>query len=166
MARPYSPRWAFAARRSRVVPFCPPMSRSGDEAVQKGLEGGGRVRGEPAVDGAGLDDGAARCAEPAEPAAEAAERRKTPAGLAAAHPAHGVERGGDGAQVERGRERQQALLVQPPRGLEVVGRLAVDDDADVEELLALHLRDAAQDDVLVAGGGHAAPPGSQAPGLA
>ena len=41
-----------------------------------------------------------------------------------------------------------------PAGVEVVGRLAVEHHADVDELLALHARDAAQHDVLV--GLHAA----------
>ena len=52
-------------------------------------------------------------------------------------------------------ERLQPVGVDVPDGVEVVGRLAVEHHADVDELLAVDARHAAEHDVLV--GVHAAP---------
>ena len=65
-------------------------------------------------------------------------------------------RGVDAVDVEGGPERGEAGGVDAAVRGEVVGALAVQRDPDVDELLAVRARDAAQDDVLVGVSAHAA----------
>jgi len=69
--------------------------------------------------------------------------------VAGADSLHEAERVAEAGDVEGGEERPHPIGVDVPGGLEQVGGLAVEHDADVDELLALHARDAAHDDVLV-----------------
>ena len=96
------------------------------------------------MDRPGLDDGAARGAEP--------RPNRAPIGVSAAPesgaPAHtasiGRERVSDGSHVELRVERPQPVRVDSRRRAQEVVRLAVDDHADVDELVAVDPRDAAQ----------------------
>ena len=116
------------------------------------LELAGRVGGDAAVDRAGLEHGAARRLEEAEALAESAASGRRSAALVAgadarrrrpgaSHDLVDVERAGRGRAAGRGRRARPTL--------EEVGGLAVEHHADVEELLAVDARHAAQHDVLV-----------------
>ena len=84
--------------------------------------------------------------------------KRVPAGLAATAPtvvvggadaAHEVQPLAHRVDVEAGSERGEAFAVDAPRRLEEAGPFAVEDDADVDELLAVDAGHAAEHDVLV-----------------
>ena len=85
-------------------------------------------------------------------------------GLSAADLLDGCQRVPDRVEVDARVERPQPLLVDQRGGAEEVGGVAVEHHADVDELLAVDARDAAQRDVLVAVHATSPVPGSQARG--
>src|SRR5690606_854384 len=102
---------------------------------------GGGVLGRAAVDRSRLDDRAAGRAQPPEPRTELVQPRSGGGVLAGGHPAYGVERGTHGLGVQLGRERPGLVLVEVEGSLEELGLLAVEDHADVDELLTLDAGD-------------------------
>ena len=121
-----------------------------DQGVQQVVELGGGVRGRASVHGAGL--------EHRDFGAPAGSRSAGPSGFVAAapprsSPAQTPSTKSSASQTwsrsTPGSHREQPVPVDVPRGGEEVGGLAVEHHADVEELLAVHARHAAQHDVLV-----------------
>src|SRR5690606_14556681 len=71
-----------------------------------------------------------------------------------------LQRGTDAVQVQARRERREPLTVDVPLDGQELGLLAVEEDADIDELLAVGSGHASQDDVLVGQGTHASTSGS------
>src|ERR1700712_3184575 len=139
----------------------PAYAASAHQRVEQPLELRGRVCSEATVHRAGLYDGAARRLEETEAGAEVLGRHGARRLVRAAHRLDELEAVADRVHVDPGRKAPEPIGRDLPGGVEELLGLAVDDDADVDELLTLDARDAAQHDVLV--GLHAAAlPGTQA----
>ena len=134
-----------AMRDGLVEPDAPTI----DTLLQQVLQLGPGVDGQSAVDRAGLQHGAARRLEEPEALAEGLGRGRSTALVTGADPLDEGQRVAEAGDVEGGEERPHPVGVDVPGGLQQVGSLAVEHDADVDELLTLHARDAAHDDVLV-----------------
>src|SRR6478736_1780119 len=120
-----------------------------DEQGHQPLELVRRVLAQSAVPRAGLDDRRPRRGEPAEPSSQPLEVRQPPPVVPAAHGLDRAEQVLDRPEVEMGRERSQPVLVDVVSGLQEVDALRIQDDPDVDELLALDAWHAAEGDVLV-----------------
>src|SRR6476661_9525913 len=154
-ARSGSPTSARAARTAPTYVIW----ASADQALAQVVELAGRVVRHAAVHRPGLEDGAPRRLEETEALAERLSGRLAGALVAVADEVDERERLPHLGHVDPGVERPQPVGIDVAHDVEEVGGLAVQDDADVEELLAVGSRHAAQHDVLV-GLPHGAPPGS------
>src|SRR6478672_398960 len=147
-----------SARAARTAPTYV-IRASADQALAQVVELAGRVVRHAAVHRTGLEHGAPRRLEEAEALAERLSGRLTRSLVAVADEVDERERLAHLRDVDPGVQRAQPVGVDVAHDVEEVGGLAVQHDADVEELLAVRTRHAAQHDVLV-GLPHPAPPGS------